>query len=240
MEGALLSQRASAHTERKIRMQQAFSLEVEAILQTLLERYPPLKPLEEKIRAAYLLLYGCCRQRGLVLVCGNGGSAADSEHIVGELMKGFVKRRPLEEGERRRFSSRWGEEGEELSQRLQGAIPALSLVSQTALMTAFCNDEDPQMVFAQQVYGYSRLGIPVLLIGLSTSGSSANVVNAVKTAAALGMQTVGITGSKGGAMASLCDVSLALPVEETYQVQELTLPVYHALCAMAEAALFKE
>ena len=221
-------------------MPQVFPMAVESILQTLLERYPLLRPLEERIRSAYLLLYGCYRQKGLVLLCGNGGSAAGAEHIVGELMKGFVKKRPLGEGERACFHSRWGEEGNALAGGLQGALPAVSLVSQTALMTAFCNDEDPQMVFAQQVYGYSRLGVPTLLVGLSTSGSSANVVNAVRTAAALGMQTIGITGQKGGAMAALCDVNLPLPAQETYQVQELTLPVYHALCAMAEAAFFEQ
>lgn len=212
--------------------------ETESILQLLLERYPCLTDIEDKIRSAYDILCDCYKNNGLVLICGNGGSAADSEHIVGELMKGFIKKRALSDEEKTRFGNMLGDDGISIANGLQGALPAISLISQTALTTAFCNDEDPQMLFAQQVYGYSRLGVSIVLIGLSTSGNSPNVVNAVKTASALGIKTVGITGQKTNLMQTLCDVNISLPASQTYQIQELTLPVYHALCAMAEATFF--
>ncbi|MBQ3889457.1 MAG: SIS domain-containing protein, partial [Clostridia bacterium] len=164
---------------------------------------------------------------GKLLVCGNGGSAADCEHIVGELMKGFHKKRELPAD---------SPVPADIAAGLQGALPAISLVSQSGLCTAFINDCDPELVFAQQVYGYLKPGD--VLLGLSTSGNSANVAAAARTASALGGKTLAVTGESGGRLALLCDVCVRLPACDTAQIQELTLPVYHALCALLEDAFF--
>lgn len=205
------------------------------ILCALLQTYPELSPLEGGIARAVDLLVDCYERQGLTLICGNGGSAADAEHIVGELMKGFLRPRPLPAAEQARFLGQQG--GGELARRLQQAVPAVSLVSHGALLSAFANDVDPELVYAQQVYGYGRHG-QALVIALSTSGNSANVVRAAQTARALGLACIAITGEGGGALAGLATVCLRMPARETYRVQEYTLPVYHALCAMAEARCF--
>lgn len=207
----------------------------ENVLDALLQRYPRLAPQREQILQAAELVVQCFEQGGLVLTCGNGGSAADAEHIVGELMKGFLSARPLPEKEKARFGR--DEAGMRLRERLQGAIPAVSLVSHSALISAFANDVDPQLVYAQQVYGYgSRTN--ALVIALSTSGDSANVVNAVRAARALDLPSIAVTGETGGKLAQLCTVCLRMPSRDTYRVQEYTLPVYHAICALAEARCF--
>jgi len=208
----------------------------EQILESLLERYPSLLQIDAQIRAAYGLLKGCYEKKGKLLVCGNGGSAADSEHIVGELMKGFLQKRELDQRRQEDFR-RLGEDYRTISEKLQGALPAISLAHQSALNTAYANDVSPDMVFGQQVYGYGEGGRDVLLT-MSTSGNSVNVVNAVKVAKAIGVASVGITGESGGRLKELCDVCIRLPEKETYKVQELTLPVYHALCAMLEEYFF--
>lgn len=205
------------------------------ILCALLQTYPELSPLEGGIARAVDLLVDCYERQGLALICGNGGSAADAEHIVGELMKGFLRPRPLPAAEQARFLGQQG--GGELARRLQQAVPAVSLVSHGALLSAFANDVDPELVYAQQVYGYGRHG-QALVIALSTSGNSSNVVRAAQTARALGLACIAITGEGGGALAGLATVCLRMPASETYRVQEYTLPVYHALCAMAEARCF--
>lgn len=209
----------------------------EEILCALFRDYPALRPCKAETEAALELLLCCAKAGATVLVCGNGGSAADSDHIVGELMKGFLLRRPLAEAEKAAFAAVPG--GEQIADKLQGAIRAISLGSQSALISAFANDVDAALVYAQQVYGYAEKPQD-LLIGLSTSGNSENVVNAVIAAKACGIGSVAITGSDGGRLAGLADVTIRLPADETYRIQEYTLPVYHALCAAAEAALFAE
>ena len=205
------------------------------IFEELFKRYPSLEPAREKIWAAYEMLCECYENGGKVLVCGNGGSAADSEHIVGELMKGFMSRRNLSETAVSLFENIEG--GAYLASKLQGAIPAISLTSQSGLISAFSNDVAPDMIYAQQVWGYAKKS-PDVLIALSTSGSSANIINAVKTANAIGRKSIGITGEDASAMCDLCTVCIRMPEKETFKVQELTLPVYHAICAMVEGTYF--
>ena len=207
----------------------------ENVLAGLLQRYPRLAPQREQILQAADLVVQCFEQGGLVLACGNGGSASDADHIVGELMKGFLSARPLPQKEKERFGQ--DEAGIRLRERLQGAIPAVSLVSHGALLSAFSNDVDPQLVYAQQVYGYGSRR-KALVMALSTSGNSANVVNAVRAARALGLPSIAVTGETGGELARLCTVCLRMPSRDTYRSQEYTLPVYHAICAMAEARCF--
>lgn len=180
------------------------------------------------------LLWNSCCGGGKILVCGNGGSAADAEHIVGELMKGFRLHRPLSAVEKEAFEE--VKDGRKLADSLQKGIPAISLNSHTALMTAVGNDTDYRMVFAQQVYGYGQKGD--VLIAMSTSGCSANVVEAAKTARVLGMKVIGITGEESSELEEYSDICFRMPAGETYQVQEYTLPLYHALCAMLEERMF--
>ena len=207
-------------------------------LEELIQRYPVLEPVREQIAQAYQMLKTCYENGHKILVAGNGGSGADSEHIVGELMKGFLRRRELKEQEQEDFK-RLGEDYRAIAGKLQRALPAISLAHQSALNTAFANDVSPEMVFGQQVYGYGEGGKDVLL-AMSTSGSSANVINAVKVARATGVAVLGITGEGGGDLKDLCDVCIRLPQKETYKVQELTLPVYHVLCAMLEEYFFPD
>jgi len=209
---------------------------VKSIFEELFIRYPKLEPCRNSIEKAFTILKECHENDGKILVCGNGGSAADSEHIVGELMKGFLLKRPIEEKEILKIKAAFPQDWEYLSKRLQGAIPAISLVSQSAISTAFVNDVAADMVFAQQVYGYGRN--EDVLIGLSSSGNSGNVVNAIKVASALGIKTISMTGECGGLMKELCDVTILVPESETYKIQEYHLPVYHALCAMIESEIF--
>lgn len=205
------------------------------IFKTLFSSYPVLTSVKDDISAAFSVLLNCAKTDGLIMCCGNGGSAADSEHIVGELMKGFNLRRPLSEKDKQKFAAVEG--GEEIAGKLQGSVRAISLVSQTGLLSAFANDVDASLVYAQQVWGYAR-GENDTVILLSTSGNSLNIVNAAKTAKIAGAKTVAITGENGGKLALIADVTVKLPVFETYTVQELTLPLYHAFCAGIEAELF--
>lgn len=198
--------------------------------QRLFERYPALIVLKEEVKAAYELLVACYEQGGKLLTCGNGGSASDSDHIVGELMKGFYQTRPLKEEEKKKM--------ENLGGRLQGALPAIALTMHPALSTAYLNDVDPEMVFAQQVYGYGRAGD--VLIALSTSGNSENVVNAARVAKAKEMKVISFTGRDGGMLKEISDVSLIVPAAVTADIQELHLPLYHTLCAMLENYFFPE
>ena len=205
------------------------------VLRSLLERYPALRDQEGRLQQAGELLCAAARSGGKVLTCGNGGSAADAEHVVGELMKEFLRRRPMGEEARQRLTAA-DPSPADLIAGLQGAIPAICLNSQTSLLTALCNDGDPAMMFAQQVYGYGRAGD--VLLAFSTSGNSANVANALRVARAVGCTGILIAGGTGGRCAGLAEVAVLLPETETYKVQELTLPLYHCLCAMAEDAVF--
>ena len=204
----------------------------------LAQRRPDLTECLADVRRALEIIADCFRKGGKLLVCGNGGSAADSEHIVGELMKGYRRLRPLPEETRKRFEADWPEQGKTMADHLQGALPALSLVSQTALMTAFMNDVDPGMIFAQQVYGYGRPGDA--LLGLSTSGNSANVLNALRVARTLGLRTIGMTGKSGGDMPAVCEITIRAPYERTSDIQEAHFPIYHALCAGLEESFFSQ
>lgn len=195
---------------------------------------PALAPLGQTLQKALDALVSAARQGGKILICGNGGSAADAEHIVGELMKNFCLKRPVDPVSAKKI--RQAEGGEALLAGLQGAIPAISLGSHTALMTALCNDGDPNMAYAQQVYGYGTE--KDVLIALSTSGNAQNVVNAARVARALGLCVISLTGQNGGALKDCSDICLCLPESETYKIQELTLPIYHALCLGLEQAVF--
>ena len=198
------------------------------MLKELIERYPQLAECEEQIKAAMELIRDTYKNGGKVLVCGNGGSCSDSEHIVGELMKGFKSMRKVTD---ERIP-------EELRSGLQGALPAISLPSQTGVLSAFINDVDPDMMYAQLVYGYATP--KDLFIGLSTSGNSKNVVNAARVAKAVGAKAMAMTGKKDSKLSEICDACIRVPETETYKIQELHLPVYHYLCAQIEADVFGE
>jgi len=202
-----------------------------SILHDLLDRYPALAQLEKTILQSFDLLLLCYRAGGKILICGNGGSAADSNHIVGELMKGFRKTRKLNEADGLPFQKFPG-----FSDRLQKAIPAISLCVHGELISAFSNDVDADMIYAQQVYGY--MTDEDILIGLSTSGNSRNVVNAFKVAHAMGRKSIAFTGATHGQIWDYSTVVIAVPDTETYKVQELHLPIYHCICAMLEEEAF--
>lgn len=208
---------------------------IREIFNDLFKRYPCLESVRDDVYSAYEILCECYENDGKILVCGNGGSAADSEHIVGELMKGFLRRRILSADSARLFEDI--DDGEYLVSGLQGAVPAIALTSQISLISAYSNDVSSDMVYAQQVWAYAKKS-PDVLVALSTSGNSANIVNAVKTAVALGRKSIGFTGSGDSKMSKLCTVCVRIPQDETFKVQELTMPAYHALCAMVEATYF--
>ena len=196
------------------------------MMEELLKRYPALSECKEDISAALGLIIDTYKNKGKILVCGNGGSAADSEHIVGELMKGFMSKRPV-------YDERIPER---LRKNLQGALPAISLPSQTAVLSAFINDVAPDMMYAQLVYGYADKND--LVIGISTSGNSENIVNAVETAKAVGAKALSLTGKRMSRLSEISDITIKVPETETYKVQEYHLPVYHYLCAEAEKYFF--
>ncbi len=195
-------------------------------MKSIFERYPQLECCKEDIEKALRLMIETYKKGGKILVCGNGGSAADCEHIVGELMKGFLSERKIND---ERLSR-------EMIENLQGALPAISLCSQTALMTAFNNDCNPDYVFAQQVYGYAKEDD--LLFAITTSGNSKDVVNAVKLAKEIGIRTIALTGESGGEVKNTADVTICVPSAKTYEIQEYHLPIYHYLCAEVEKEFF--
>lgn len=192
----------------------------------LFERYKELEVCRHDIENALRFMIETYEKGGKVLICGNGGSASDSEHIVGELLKGFMLKRPVSD---ERIPDR-------LRKGLQGSLPAISLPSQSAILSAFINDVDPEMMYAQLVYGYAKK--EDLVIGLSTSGNSKNVVNAIEVAKCMDVKTLSLTGQADSRMSELSDVTIQVPATETYQVQEYHLPVYHYLCAEVEKAFF--
>ncbi|WP_221469354.1 D-sedoheptulose-7-phosphate isomerase [Cohnella nanjingensis] len=202
----------------------------------LIAKYPDLSACRNDTEAGYRCLSRAYRAGGKLLACGNGGSAADSEHIVGELIKGFMSKRPLSADRRIMFESLFQKDGAYLADHLQGALPAISLVSHSALVTAYSNDVAADMVFAQQVYGLAKP--EDVLLAISTSGNSGNVVRAVRVACALGVTTIGLTGSSGGTLADLCAVTIRVPWKSTPDIQERHLPIYHTLCMMVEQDFF--
>ena len=208
------------------------------MLDELIKRYPILERVREDIEAVYGILERCYENGGKLLIAGNGGSAADAEHIVGELMKGFVKRRPVTEEMKEALEKADPVRGKELSEKLQGGLPAIALVDHAALSTAFANDVDGMLSYAQQVNGYGKPGD--VFLGISTSGNTENVMYAAVTAKAKGMQVVGLTGKDGGKLAGIADAAVIVPEMETYKIQELHLPVYHALCLMLEHRFYEQ
>ena len=207
-------------------------------VETLIKRYPDLQQIEKKILDSFFLLKECYKNGGKLMIAGNGGSAADAEHIVGELMKGFkLSRKPKTD-----FAKKLIGENEELgtilAQNLQGALPAIALDGHLALSTAYMNDCEPLLCFAQQVNGYGKSGD--IFLGISTSGNSKNVLYAAITARARGMKVVGLTGAKHNKLEQISDVCIKVPADETYMIQELHLPVYHCLCLMLEEEFFGE
>lgn len=209
---------------------------VRKILNELLTYYPDLKQCREDIEAAYALLAKCYKKKGKVLLCGNGGSAADAEHIACELMKEFKLKREVSREDARKICRVDPENSEFLCAGLQRALPAISLVSQTALFSAFANDVNVEMVYAQQVYGYGREND--VLWAISTSGTSQNICNAARIAKAMGLGVLGLTGKTGGILALYCNVAIRAPSDITYRIQEYHKPIYHALCAMLEEEYF--
>lgn len=203
---------------------------------SLYERFPSLCECKDEIENMVLMMLDTYKRGGKILLCGNGGSCADCDHIVGELMKSFMYERKPSDEFVAKLRDVFGEDTEKVASCLQTGIPAISLPSQTAVLSAYLNDVEPEYVYAQLVYGYAKEND--MLIGLSTSGNSKNVVNAVKVAKAMGIRTASITGVKESKLSSLCDVCVRVPETETYKVQELTLPVYHHLCASVEKTLF--
>ena len=204
----------------------------------LIERYPNLEKCKEDIEKAYLILEECYVNDHKLLIAGNGGSAADSEHIAGELMKRFKKPRPVPHNFAEKLKAIDSIRGENLSKNLERGLMAIPLVVHEALSTAYINDVDGLGVFAQQLYGFGRLGD--VFLGISTSGNSKNVMSATVVARALGIKVIGLTGAKGGELASVADVAIKVPETETYMIQELHLPVYHCLCLMLEDRFFGE
>ncbi|MGI6498433.1 MAG: D-sedoheptulose-7-phosphate isomerase [Oscillospiraceae bacterium] len=209
----------------------------EWIIKDLVCRYPRLARVENRVTASVEALTHAFHNGKKLLICGNGGSAADALHIVGELMKDFARPRALPAEFQKRLSDS-GEDGQYICANLQGALPAIALVAETSLETAYANDRAPDLSFAQQVYGYGKPGD--ILLGISTSGNSKNVLYAAQVARAKDMFVIGLTGATGGRLKSLSDHLINVPEEETYKIQELHLPVYHAICLALENEFFGE
>lgn len=205
-------------------------------LDLLIDRYPQLAECKESIEQAYRLLEECYINDHKLLIAGNGGSAADSEHIAGELMKRFKIQRPVPVDFAEKLKEIDFARGENLANNLERGLMAIPLVAHEALSTAYINDVDGLGVFAQQLYGFGRSGD--VFLGISTSGNSKNVMAATVVARALGIKVIGLTGAKGGELASVADVTIKVPETETYMIQELHLPVYHCLCLMLETRFF--
>lgn len=205
-------------------------------IDVLIERYPALEPMRETITAAIELTAECYRSGGKVMTCGNGGSAADSLHIVGELMKSFVLKRKIAPELQAALKEQWGADADYYIENLEGSMPALSLVNEVSLITAYSNDKAPDLAFAQQVLGHGRPGD--ILLAISTSGNSANVLHAARIARTMGVKVISLTGEGGGKLRELSDVLLAVPSTVTYQIQEYHLPIYHTLCLALEAEFF--
>ena len=205
-------------------------------LEILVNRYPELSVVKKEIAEAYQILENCYTKGGKLLVAGNGGSAADAEHIVGELMKGFKLPRKPEAEFAEKLVAENKELGSVLAESLQGALPALALDGHPALSTAYMNDCEPLLCFAQQVNGYGKTGD--VFLGISTSGNSKNVLYAATTAHAKGMKVIGLTGAKCSKLEQMSDVCIKVPRTEIYMIQELHIPVYHCLCLMLEDAFF--
>lgn len=198
----------------------------------LITRYPALRSIQKEIVDAYLVMEECYKNGGKLLIAGNGGSAADAEHIAGELMKRFKNPRPVSREIAEKLVAVDPVRGPELAKNLECGLMAIPLVAHEALSTAYINDVDGLGVFAQQLFGFGRPGD--VFLGISTSGNSKNVINATVVARAMGIKVVGLTGAKGGELAAVSDVCVKAPETETYMIQEYHLPIYHCWCLMLE------
>lgn len=204
----------------------------------LIQRYPVLKSCKAEILSAYKVIKDSYINGGKLLIAGNGGSASDSEHIVGELMKSFLFHRAIDETLAEKLEKEYGKEGQKLSEKLEGALSAIPLTSMPALTSAFANDVDSTVDFAQKLNGYGNKGD--VFFGISTSGNSKNIISALMVAHAKEIHTILLSGGNGGKCANLADISICVPETETFKIQELHLPVYHAICSMLEADFFEE
>lgn len=209
---------------------------VTSLLDHLIERIPRLASSRKEILQAYEILVSCFEAGGKLLICGNGGSAADADHIAGELMKRFSIERPIADPVRNYLVKEFGERGRYLAEKLEGALPAISLNGHHALSSAFANDVDAELIFAQQVVGYGNK--EDVLLGISTSGNAGNVVAAMLVARSKGMKVIGLAGRDGGEFNKYCDVLVNVGENSTPRIQELHLPVYHTLCEMLERHFF--
>ena len=198
----------------------------------LIDRYPVLKPCKDDIQSTFDVLCDCFKNGHKLLIAGNGGSCADAEHIVGELMKGFMDKRPLDQESFTKISKEF--DGDEIGLKLQRGIPCIDLGAQGSLITAFANDVDSDLIFAQQVVAYSAKSSFDVVIGLSTSGNSKNVVNAIKVAKSLGLKTISLTGEKESELSKSSSICIKAPASETFAIQEYHLPIYHYICMELE------
>ena len=207
-------------------------------LDSLLNRYKQLNSCKDSIEKAYTILTSSFKNGNKLLVCGNGGSASDSDHITGELLKSFVKKRILEESFTASLVKIDKEVGSYLSSKLQGALPVIALSNNTSLITATLNDIDSNLIFAQQVMGLGKEND--VFLGISTSGNSKDIIYAMTVAKAKGLKTIALTGNDGGKLKNIADVSIIAPETETYKIQELHLPIYHTICLLLEEYFWKE
>lgn len=210
--------------------------EVKKLLEELIDRYPLLQSIETQIADTYYALEETYANKGKLLVAGNGGSAADAEHIVGELMKSFKNSRTIDEKMVQALEDIDSEKGRWIGDKLQGALPAIAVVDHLALSTAYLNDVNPLLGIAQQVYGYGNEHDTFL--GISTSGNSENILYAATVAKAKGLKVIALTGGTGGKLKELADIAVIVPETETYKIQEFHLPIYHTLCLMLEERFF--
>lgn len=209
---------------------------VNRYIDELIERYPVLKENKSSILNAYSILEQSYINNGKLLIAGNGGSAADSEHIAGELMKSFKLSRNVSSDFAQKLISVDADRGKLLAENLQGTLTAIPLVSHSALSTAYINDVDGLGVFAQQLFGFGQKGD--VFLAISTSGNSENVLRAAVVARAMDIKIIGLTGKKGGKLAEIADETIRVPETETFKIQELHLPIYHCLCLMLEERFF--
>lgn len=207
------------------------------MLNELLSRYPKLVSCKEELENAVKTIIDTYEKGGKLLLCGNGGSCADCDHIVGELMKGFLKIRPLSDEKKAEMKQNCDLIDDEVLSKLQGGLPAISLPSVNALNSAFCNDVDPELMYAQHLMSLANEND--ILIAISTSGNSKNVFGAVKVAKALGIKVIGLTGKSGGKIKGIADICICADETETFKIQELHMPIYHYLCAKVEEHFFK-
>ncbi len=217
-------------------MRQTKEMNSAQLKEELFQRYPKLKACEGDIDAAHKALIKCFKGGGKLMTAGNGGSAADSDHITGELTKSFLFKRPVDKKIATTLEKLYGEDGKKLSENLEGGLPAIPLTCMNASNTAFANDTDPKSSFAQLVNAIGMKGD--VLLAISTSGNSENIVKAIMVAKAKGITSIALTGESGGKCKGLADICICAPEKETFKIQELHLPIYHALCTMVEADLF--